>query len=151
MFVLQPHLRRLVYVIVFEVLAIALSTVMLMALSGGTAQNSLPVAIVVSLIAVVWNYAFNTIFEVWERRAQISERTPKVRVVHACGFELGLFFFTVPLYMVWYRVGFVDAFMMEVAILVFFLVYTFVFTWLFDTLFVLPQHLPNRKRVDAKL
>jgi len=33
-----------------------------------------------------------------------------------------------------------EAFMMEVALLLFFLVYTFVFTLIFDKIFTLPQH-----------
>lgn len=149
MFVLEPRLRRIVYVTVFEILAIALSTLLLMALSGGPAQTSLPIAVVISGIAIVWNYAFNLMFEAWERRSRIFRRTLKIRVAHATGFEFGLFLATVPLYMLWYRVGFVDAFMMEVAVLVFFLIYTFIFTLFFDMLFVLPQHVANREPRNA--
>lgn len=150
MFVLEPRLRRIVYVIVFEVLAIALSTALLTVLSGRPAHDSLPIAIAVSAIAVIWNYMFNMGFETLERRFRVAERTLKVRVAHAAGFELGLFLLTVPLYMVWYRVGFVEAFMMEIAILMFFLIYTFMFTWVFDTLFVLPQHFLTREPAGAE-
>jgi len=145
MFALQPRLRRLIYVIVFEILAIALSTFLLMTLSGGSSSDSLPVAITVSIIAVIWNYVFNTLFETWERSLGILVRTLKVRVMHAAGFEFGLFLFTVPIYMLWYRVGIVEAVMMEIALLIFFLVYTFVFTWLFDLVFVLPRYAGNHE------
>ncbi|MGQ4273798.1 PACE efflux transporter [Terrihabitans sp. B22-R8] len=150
MFALEPRLRRVVYVIVFEIIAIASSTLLLMFLSGGPAQDSLPIAIIVSAIAMMWNYAFNMMFEAWERWRKISERTLKVRILHTIGFELGLFVVIVPLYMLWYRVGFVDAFMMEAALLLFFLVYTFVFTFVFDTIFVLPQHFQDREKLDLK-
>lgn len=141
MFVLEPRMRRIVYVIIFEALAILFSTFLLASLSGGPAHDSLPIAVAVSFIAVVWNYIFNTGFEACERRFQIPERTIKIRIVHAIGFELGLFIFTVPLYMIWFQVGVLDALVMEAAILVFFLIYTFIFTWIFDAFFVLPQHI----------
>lgn len=147
MFVLQSRLRRLIYVIIFEILAIALSTFLLMVLSGGSSSDSLPVAITVSVIAVIWNYVFNTLFETWERRLGGLVRTLKVRLMHAGGFELGLLFFTVPIYMLWYRVGFVEAVMMEIALLIFFLIYTFVFTWLFDLVFVLPRYAGNHEKL----
>ena len=139
MFVLKPRLRRITYVTTFEAFAIALSTSLLSILSRGPATDSLPIAVTVSAIALIWNYIFNMLFEQWEQKAQISHRSLKVRLTHAGGFELGLFLFTVPLYMLWYRVGLLDAVMMEIAILVFFLIYAFIFTYLFDMLFVLPQ------------
>lgn len=66
MIYLRPVTRRIVYVALFEAFAILLSTLLLMLLSGGDAQESLPVAVAVSVIAVVWNYIFNSLFEWWE-------------------------------------------------------------------------------------
>lgn len=149
MFILEPRLRRAIYVIVFEIMAIALSTILLMVLSGSNAGNSLPAAVAVSVIAIIWNYIFNTMFEAYERRLRIVKRTLKIRSVHAVGFELGLFIFTIPLYMVWYHIGFAEAFMMEVSILFFFLFYTFVFTLVFDAIFPLPQHPTHHKSGKA--
>ena len=57
-----------------------------------------------------------------------------VRLTHAISFELGLFFFTIPLYMWWYNVSFIKAISMEVTILVFFFIYTYLFTLIFDKL-----------------
>ena len=136
---LSPLKRRLLYVTVFELLGIVFATLVLMALSGGAAQDSLPVAIIVSTAAVVWNFIYNTFFESWEARQQIKERTLKIRSVHAIGFEGGLFVFCLPVYMLWYGVGVWTALTMEAALLLFFLVYTFVFTWLFDQVFTLPH------------
>lgn len=137
---LSPIKRRLVYVTVFEVLGIVFATLVLMALSGGDAQQSLPVAIIVSSAAVLWNFIYNTLFESWEVRSQIKVRTLKIRAIHATGFEGGLFLFCLPVYMLWYGVGIWQALVMEAALLLFFLVYTFVFTLIFDKVFTL-QHL----------
>lgn len=139
MITLTPLKRRLLYVTVFELFAILFSTLVLMSLSDGEAQESLPVAIFVSTIAVVWNYTYNTLFESWERRSQIMSRTLRIRCLHASGFEAGLFLFCIPIYMYWYSVGVWQAITMQTVLLIFFLIYTFVFTLGFDKIFTL-QH-----------
>lgn len=139
MITLSPIKRRLVYVSVFEMLGIVFATIVLMALSGGDAKQSLPVAIIVSTAAVVWNFIYNTLFEAWEVRKHIQARTFKIRSIHAIGFEGGLFLFCLPVYMLWYGVGVWTALTMQAALLLFFLVYTFVFTLAFDQVFSLPH------------
>ena len=125
---------------IFDIIAIIASTFVLMKLSGGDAAESLPVAIMVSLAAVIWNFLYNTAFEAWERRKQVKKRTLLIRSAHAIGFEGGLVLICLPLYMIWYDVGLIKAFMMEAALLLFFLVYTFVFTLGFDKIFTLPHY-----------
>ena len=137
MITLSPIKRRLIYVILFEITAVLFSIPVLMLLSDSDVQESLPVAIMISTTAVVWNYIFNTAFEFWEIRKQIKVRTLAVRSIHALGFEGGLVLICLPLYMLWYGVGLWTAFTMEAALLLFFLVYTFMFTLLFDQVFTL--------------
>ena len=137
---LSPFKRRVVYVIVFEIVAIISSTFVLMKLSNSDASESLPAAMMISLAAIIWNFLYNTAFEAWERRRQISERTLLIRSAHALIFEIGLVLICLPLYMVWYHVGLLQAFMMEAALMVFFLVYNLVFTFIFDKIFTLPYH-----------
>ncbi|GAA0311312.1 PACE efflux transporter [Psychrobacter aestuarii] len=135
---LSPLKRRIVYVVAFELLAIVLSTLILIKLSHGDASESLLLAIIVSLAAVIWNFLYNIAFEAWESRRRQTQRTLWTRSIHAVGFEGGLVVICLPLYMIWYDVSLVQAFMMEVALLLFFLVYTFVFTLIFDKIFTLP-------------
>ena len=118
-----------------------------MVLSDGTADDSLPVAIIISTVAVMWNYIYNTLFERWETLAKVNQRTLAIRSLHATGFEGGLFLFCLPLYMLWYGVGLWQAIVMESALLLFFLVFTFVFTLVFDKLFTLPH---QTVRADAQ-
>ncbi|SJN20907.1 PACE efflux transporter [Psychrobacter sp. JB385] len=149
MIFLSPLKRRIVYVVVFEIVAIILSTFVLMQLSNSDASESLPVAMMVSLAAVIWNFIYNTAFEAWERRRRIVNRTLWIRSAHAFGFEGGLVLICLPLYMIWYDVGLVKAFMMEVALLLFFLVYTFTFTLIFDKIFTLPyEYKPLSSQVE---
>ncbi|HZJ95148.1 MAG TPA: PACE efflux transporter [Thiopseudomonas sp.] len=144
MITLSPIKRRVVYVVIFEIFAILFSTLALMALSGSAAQESLPVAIMVSVIAVTWNYIYNTAFETWERRKKVRKRTVKIRSIHALGFEMGLFLFCLPIYMLWYSVGIWKATTMQTALMIFFLIYTFAFTLLFDKVFTLQHMLDNQ-------
>ncbi len=137
MITLSPIKRRIVYVVIFEIVAIISATLILMLLSGGDAAQSLPVAIMVSSAAVIWNFVFNTLFEAWEQRRGNPERTLFIRVIHALIFEGGIFLICLPLYMIWYGVGLYEAFIMESALLLFFLIYTFLFTLIFDKIFTL--------------
>lgn len=146
MFTLHPVKRRLLYVSLFEALGIALTTLLLMLLSDGSADHSLPVAVMISTAAVVWNFIYNTLFERWERYANICERTFIIRSLHATGFEGGLFLICLPLYMWWFNVGVWQAILMESALMLFFLVYTFVFTLGFDKVFTLPNRPPVAQR-----
>ena len=91
-----------------------------------------------SVIAVVWNLAFNTVFEAWESRQKVRGRSVARRIAHAIGFEGGLAAILVPVFAWWLGIGLWEAFLFDAALLVFFLVYTFVFNWSFDSAFGLP-------------
>jgi len=135
---MQGAKRRLVYVGVYELIAILLSAVLLELMSNAGAAESLGLAVAASAVAVVWNLIFNSLFERWEARRKHTGRSLGVRLIHAVGFEGGLLFFLVPLVAWWYDVSFLQALWMDLGLLVFFLVYTFAFTWAFDRIFGLP-------------
>lgn len=136
MFYLNPVPRRLTYVALFELIAIFFSLLLLSGMSDGNVASSLPVAVTASVVAVVWNYIYNTLFERWERKNNIQKRTLLIRIVHTTLFEAMFIILIVPFFMWFYNVGIVKAFMMEVGLLTFFFVYAFVFTWLFDRVFL---------------
>jgi uncharacterized membrane protein len=146
---LSPIKRRLIYVTFFEIIAILLSTIVLMLLNDSDAQESLPVAVIISSVAVIWNYIYNTAFESWEVRKQIKVRTLVIRSIHTIGFEGGLVLICLPLFVLWYDVGLWTAFMMEAALMLFFLVYTFIFTLLFDQIFTLQHQIQKAPESDS--
>lgn len=135
---LQGAKRRLVYVGLYEAIAILLSALLLALMSQGPALDSLGVAIAASAIAIIWNLLFNTLFERWEKLGSQTRRSLGIRVLHALGFEGGLLVFLVPVLAWWYSVSFWQALLMDIGLLVFFVFYTFVFTWVFDRIFGLP-------------
>ena len=130
--------RRIVYVTLYEIIAIVVATLGLAGLTGQGAAHSSVVAVASSAIAVAWNLVFNTFFERWEARQSVRGRSIGRRVAHAIGFEGGLVLFLVPLFAWWFNVTLWQALVMDIGLVVFFLIYTFVFNWGFDYVFGLP-------------
>jgi len=135
---LQGIWRRVVYISLYEVLAIALAGFGLMLMSGESLLASGALATATSAVAVVWNLVFNSLFERWEARQTVKGRSVKRRVAHAVVFETGLVLMLVPLIAWWLGIGLWQALVMDLALVVFFLVYTFAFNWAFDAFFGLP-------------
>ena len=135
---LQGLRRRVIYVTLYELIAIAVATVGLAYFTGQGAGHSSVVAVAASGIAIAWNFLFNWAFERWESRQAVRGRSVARRMAHAIGFEGGLVFTLVPLFAWWFGVSLWAAFVMDLGLIVFFLCYTFVFNWVFDRVFGLP-------------
>ena len=134
---LQGIKRRVVFVMLYEAIAIAVSSLLFMAIGQGAGASGV-MAVAASAIAIAWNVGFNTLFEKWEARQRVKGRSVLRRVVHAMGFEGGLALILIPLMAWWFGVGLWEATLMEAGLLLFFLVYTYVFNWSFDRIFGLP-------------
>ncbi|WP_332745440.1 PACE efflux transporter [Hydrogenophaga sp.] len=146
---MQGIWRRVVYISLYEVVAIALAGWGLMLMSGHSLLDSGTLAIATSSVAVVWNLVFNTFFERWEARQATTGRSVKRRVLHAVSFEVGLVAMLVPLIAWWLGVSLWQALVMDMALVVFFLVYTFAFNWAFDEVFGLPASATKGMAIQA--
>ena len=135
---LQGPWRRVVYVGLYELLAIVATSFGLAAMTGESAAHSSFIAAATSAIAVIWNVIWNGLFERWEARQSQRGRGLGRRVAHALGMEGGLVVLLVPLLAWWFGVSLWQAFVMDLGLLLFFLIYTFVFNWAFDRIFGLP-------------
>ena len=125
--------ERILHTLAFEGLAIALSAPALAWLMGKSLLHTGALTLAVSTLAMLWNMAFNAAFD----RAQQHfgfDRTAKVRIVHALLFELGLIVATIPLAAWWLSIGLVQAFFLDIGLLLFFLPYTLGFNWAYDAL-----------------
>ena len=140
---MQGIRRKIVYVSLYEGFAILFASFGLATLSGAGAGTSTALATACSVIAVIWNLAFNALFEAWEARQPVRGRSVKRRIAHALGFEGGLAAILVPLFAWWLNIGLWEALLFDAALLIFFLVYTFVFNWSFDRVFGLPASAAN--------
>lgn len=135
---MQGIRRKLVYVALYEGIAIVVAGAGLAWMSGRDAVHSGVAAVMASVIAVVWNLVFNALFEAWESRQAVRGRSVARRVAHAIGFEGGIAALLVPVFAWWLGVSLWQAFVMDFWLMVFFLVYTFAFNWAFDRVFGLP-------------
>lgn len=135
---MQGLKRRVIYVSTYEIIGLGISSLGLALLSGTQLNHTGPLAFLITTIAVSWNFIYNLIFEAWEKRQTLRQRTVKRRVAHAIGFQLTLVVFLIPLIAWWMNISFLEAFLLDAALIVIIPIYTFIFNWSFDRLFGVP-------------
>lgn len=134
---MQGLKRKIVYVSLFELIAIGCTTALL-ALLGHETGAAGTIAVTTSLIAVVWNFVYTSLFEAWEARQARKGRNLARRIAHAVGFEGGLVLILVPLFAWWLSISLWQAFVLDLGLVIFFVAYAFVFNLAFDRVFGLP-------------
>jgi uncharacterized membrane protein len=130
--------RKVVYVSVFEAIAIVVCSLGFAALSDRSLGHASVLSVAASVVAVLWNFFFTMMFEAWEARQTVRGRSVARRMAHAVIFEAGLIILLVPLIAWWLEVSLLRALVMDLGLAAFFLAYTFVFNWCFDRIFGLP-------------
>lgn len=135
---MQGIKRKVVYVSLYELIAVAITSFGLATLAGQALGHASVAAVASSAIAVLWNLVYNTLFERWESRQAVRGRSVLRRTAHAIGFELGLVVMLVPLFAWWLQVSLWQAFVLDLGLIAFFLFYTFIFNLAFDRIFGLP-------------
>ena len=138
---MQGPLRKVFHAVVYELIAIVVVTLAMQLMAKSSTAQAGGLALATTVVALLWNMAYNTLFEHWEKRQLSKARNMRRRVAHAIGFEAGLVLMTVPMIAWWMNMDWVHAFLADLALVAFFLVYTFVFNWVFDKLFGLPAAL----------
>ncbi|PZQ52567.1 MAG: hypothetical protein DI556_02650 [Rhodovulum sulfidophilum] len=135
---MQGIKRRIVYLSLYEGIAIVMSSVGLALIMGAAPAEAGFLSVAASVIALVWNLLYNMGFEAAEARFGIKGRGLAIRIVHALGFEAGLVAVLVPLIAWVLGVTLIEAFLLDLGLIVFFLFYTFAFNLGFDRVFGLP-------------
>ncbi|KYQ79730.1 hypothetical protein AWW73_18060 [Acinetobacter lactucae] len=135
---MQGIKRRIVYVSSYEIIGMIISSVGLAILAGDSVEHTGPLSVMITTIAVTWNFIYNILYEKWEARQSSHIRTVKRRVGHAIGFQLTLVLFLIPLISWWMDISLIEAFWLDVAFIIIIPIYTFIFNWSFDKLFGLP-------------
>lgn len=136
---MNPTTRRVLQAVLYEVGAIAFVGPVLGFAFGKPATSTFLLAVVLSTIALCWNYVFNALFERWESRQVVKGRSFARRLAHGTGFEGGLTIMLVPVMAFWLETTFLTAFVANLGLLAFFFVYAIGYTWAFDKIFGLPQ------------
>ena len=133
--------RRTLYAVLFEGIGVLLSTIGLMLFSeDGEMTTGLAVlgSVIMMTVALLYNFAFNALFEAWESRQATRGRSLLRRITHACLFEAGLMVILVPFLAWWMSLGLIEALVYDIGMTTLFALYALVFTWVFDGLFGLP-------------
>jgi uncharacterized membrane protein len=136
---MNPTTRRVLQAVLYEMGAIAFVGPVLGFAFGKPASSTFLLAVVLSTIALCWNYVFNALFERWESRQVVKGRSFARRLAHGTGFEGGLTILLVPVMAFWLETTFLTAFVANLGLLAFFFVYAIGYTLAFDKTFGLPQ------------
>ena len=136
---MPPKQRRIVQAILYETFGVAFISPALSFVFEESLASTIVLSVLVSALALGWNYAFNFFFENWERHQTVKGRSWKRRLVHGLGFEGGLALMLVPLTAWWLEISLLEAIFTEASIVAFFFVYAVMFTWTFDRVFGLPE------------
>jgi len=115
----------------YELIGIITSAPIIAFISGKPMAESGLLALIVSIIAMIWNYLFNFIFDKLQLKYQFK-KTAFVRILHGIGFEVGLILLTVPPIALLFNMGLIDAFLLELGMLIYFFPYTIIFNWIYD-------------------
>jgi len=123
--------ERIFQAIGFELLAILICTPLLAWIMDKPMLDMGVVTIAMAVLALAWNVMFNGYFDRMLKRFAIAHNA-WTRVVHALLFEGGLVALGVPLIAWWLDISLLEAFVLDIGVLLFFLPYTYVYHWVYD-------------------
>ena len=92
--------------------------------------------LVASIVATLWNFAYNLAFDrVMLKIYGKTRKTLVIRVLHAILFEAGLIALLLPAIVCYLGVSYWEAFMMDIGMAGFYLVYAFIYNACYDKAF----------------
>ncbi len=141
---LQGIARKVVYVAIYETIALGCGTLGFFSASDAGVGRAGALAVFASVFAVAWNFGYNMLFERWEARQDVRGRSLLRRLAHAIGFELGFLVVLLPVAAWWLDISYARSFVVNLGLNLFFFVYTIGFTWAFDRVFGLPASAQGR-------
>lgn len=125
--------ERVLQALGFEGLALLICTPLLVWITGRPALEMGAVTLGISLLALSWNVIFNSLFDRLKTRLQLASGG-WTRVLHALLFEGGLILMAVPMIAALMKISLLEAFILDIGVLLFFLPYTYVYHWGYDVL-----------------
>ncbi|WEK08756.1 MAG: multidrug/biocide efflux PACE transporter [Candidatus Pseudomonas colombiensis] len=125
--------ERVCQAVGFELLAVLICTPLLAWVMDKPMVDMGAVTIGIGLLALAWNVVFNGLFDRGLKRFGLAHNG-WTRLVHAVLFEGGLVAVGVPLIAWWLNVSLLQAFLLDIGVLLFFLPYTYLYHWAYDVL-----------------
>ena len=127
---------RIRHALAFEIIGLLIFAPLASWVFGFELHSMGVIAIAGSIVATVWNYFYNVLFDnaMLKLRGEVKKTVP-IRVLHAALFEGGLLVLFLPA-IAWYLdISLWEAFKMDIAMATFYLVYAFVYNWIYDRVF----------------
>lgn len=125
--------ERVLHAVLFEFFAIVFTVILTSLFTEHSIGSLASVIVMISVIAMVWNFVYNWLFDKVVKGERIARRLG-IRIVHSVLFEGGLLVFTIPLVMYMLNIGWWEAFVMDIGMTLFVLVYSIIFNWIYDHL-----------------
>ncbi|WP_330926848.1 PACE efflux transporter [Candidatus Sororendozoicomonas aggregata] len=123
--------ERIFHMVLFEAIALSVMVPLGTVITEHGTGAMTGTLVVLAVIAMVWNYIYNLGFDHLFGHKRMN-RTWKMRVFHTLAFEAGLIVFTLPLIMWLLNMGFWEALVLDLGVILFFLIYSFVYNWCYD-------------------
>lgn len=133
---MRTHRDRIRHAVGFEIIALILSIPIMSFFFSFDIKDIGVIAIVGSIMATIWNYGFNIVFDKGMVRFKRSIfKTPAIRVLHVLLFESGLLMLYLPM-VAWYLgISLWQAFIMDASLVGFYLFYNLSYNWAYDKIF----------------
>ena len=127
--------ERLLQTALFEIIGVAIFAPITALFAGADMSLSIALLIILSAVAMtvtgIFNYAFDYIeARYWQRVA--SDRTFGWRAIHATMLELCIAVFTIPIIKHWFSMGWVEAVVADLLLMLAYAGYSFVFFYCYD-------------------
>lgn len=123
--------RRIVHALSYEIILLVIIALALSFIFEMPLEVTGVLGIFMAVTSVIWNMVFNHYFEKFEAKHQL-QRTVRVRILHAIGFEGGLMLATIPMVAYAMNMSLWQAIVLDFSLTLCILVYTFIFQWCYD-------------------
>ncbi|AXQ22193.1 AceI family chlorhexidine efflux PACE transporter [Acinetobacter wuhouensis] len=123
--------RRIVHALSYEIILLVIIAIALSFIFEVPMEVTGTLGIAMAVTSVVWNMVFNHFFEKYEQHKKL-QRTIRVRILHAIGFEGGLMLATIPMVAYAMDMTILQAILLDLGMTSCILVYTFIFQWCYD-------------------
>ncbi|MBI9109835.1 PACE efflux transporter [Maridesulfovibrio ferrireducens] len=126
--------ERIRHTILFEGIALIIVIPGTSIITGRPPHEIGAMSIIVSIIAMSWNYIYNLGFDkiLIKMKKPLMPRPAHMRICHALFFEVGLIGLMVPFFMYWFQMGALQALIFDAGIALFFLIYSYMFNLAYD-------------------
>ncbi|WP_288062635.1 PACE efflux transporter [Rodentibacter caecimuris] len=123
--------ERFLHSALFEIGAVAVTTIAVLLVSPEKGSTALGVGILISLVAMVWNLIFNSIFDKIFT-APRETRGLGIRIFHTVMFEGGLLVATIPMIAYFLQLTLWQALIADIGLTILIMVYALIFNWIYD-------------------